>query len=65
MKLCETCKKTNCNKSIVTIQEKDMITMKCIEYEKDEEKVKGYKKPLERTAKFNRPVMGLYSPSWN
>lgn len=42
MKLCETCKKTNCNKSIVTIQEKDMITIKCIEYEKDEEKIKGY-----------------------
>lgn len=65
MELCETCKKTKCNKSIVTIQEKDMTTIKCIEYEKDEEKVKGYKKPLERTAKFSRSVMGLYSPSWN
>lgn len=38
MELCETCKKTNCNKSIATIQEKDMTTIKCIEYEKDEEK---------------------------
>lgn len=47
MELCKTCKKSNCNKSIVTIQEKDMITIKCIEYEKDEEKIKGYKEEKE------------------
>lgn len=65
MELCKTCKKNKCNKSIVTIKEKDMTTIKCIEYEKDEEKIRGYKKPLERTAKVQRTLMGLYSPSWN
>lgn len=65
MELCETCKKTKCNKSIVTIQEKDMTTIKCVEYEKDEEKVKGYVRPKEKTARPQRTVMGLYSPSWN
>ena len=65
MKLCETCKKVKCSKSIVIIEEDNLKTIKCIDYEKDEEKIKGYVKPKEKTAKIQRTVMGLYSPSWN
>ena len=65
MKLCETCTKQNCKKNIVVIQENNLMTIKCLDYEKDERKIKGYKKQLERTAKINKSVMGLYNPSWN
>ena len=65
MKLCETCTKRNCNKEIVVIQENNLTTIKCLDYEKDESKIKGYKKQLERTAKINKSVMGLYNPNWN
>lgn len=65
MKLCETCTKTNCKKRIVIIQEDNLITTKCLDYAKDESKIKGYKKQLERTAKINKSVMGLYDPSWD
>lgn len=65
MKLCETCTKRNCNKEIVVIQENNLTTIKCLDYEKDIDKVRGYKKPLEKTAKVNKSVMGLYNPSWN
>lgn len=37
---------------------------KCIDYEKDKDKIEGYKKPLTRTAKLERTVMGLSSPDW-
>ena len=49
MKLCETCTKTNCKKRIVVIKQDNLMTTKCLDYEKDIEKIKGYKKPLERT----------------
>lgn len=65
MKLCETCTKQNCKKNIIVIQEDNLITIKCLDYEKDETKIRGYKKQLERTAKINKSVMGLYNPSWN
>lgn len=65
MKLCETCKKRNCNKRIVLTTQDNLMTIKCLDYEKDENKVRGYKKPLERTARFTKSVMGLYNPSWN
>lgn len=65
MKLCETCTKQKCKKNIVVIQENNLITTKCLDYEKDENKIKGYKEPLERTAKFSKSIMGLYNPSWN
>ena len=65
MKLCETCTKQNCKKNIVVIKQDNLITTKCLDYEKDETKIRGYKKQLERTAKINRSVMGLYNPSWN
>ena len=66
MKLCETCTKRNCNKRIVVVTTQDnLMTIKCLDYEKDIIKVKGYKKPLERTAKFSKSIMGLYNPSWD
>lgn len=65
MKLCETCKKEKCNKIIVITHQDNLTTIKCIEYEKDEDKIQGYKKPLERTAEFSKSVMGLYNPSWD
>lgn len=42
MELCKTCKNKNCNKSIVTIKESNMITIKCLDYQKDESKIEGY-----------------------
>ena len=65
MKLCETCTKRNCKKRVVVIQENNLITIKCLDYEKDETKIQGYKKQLERTAKINKSIMGLYNPSWD
>ena len=65
MKLCETCTKQNCKKNIVVIKQDNLITTKCLDYERDETKIRGYKKQLERTAKINKSVMGLYNPSWN
>lgn len=65
MKLCETCTKRNCKKRVVVIQEDNLITTKCLDYEKDEDKIKGYKKQLERTAKISKSIMGLYNPSWD
>lgn len=65
MKLCETCTKRNCKHSIVAIKQDGLIIIKCLDYEKDETKIRGYKKQLERTAKINKSVMGLYNPSWN
>lgn len=65
MKLCETCTKRNCNKRIVLTTQDNLMTIKCLDYEKDENKVRGYEKPLERTARFTKSVMGLYNPSWN
>lgn len=65
MKLCETCKKEKCNKSIVITQQDNLTTIKCLDYEKDKDKIQGYKKPLERTAEYQRTVMGLYNPSWD
>lgn len=65
MELCETCKKEKCNKSIVITQQDNLTTIKCLDYEKDKDKIQGYKKPLERTAEYQRTVMGLYSSSWD
>ena len=42
MKLCETCTKQNCKKNIVVIQEDNLTTIQCLDYEKDESKIKAY-----------------------
>ena len=51
MELCECCKSKECNKNIVTIEYKDYKLIKCLDYVKDESKIKGYVAPLEVTAK--------------
>lgn len=65
MELCKTCKKTLCEKNMEIVKQGNLVTIRCLDYEKDENKIKGYKKPLERTAKFSKSVMGLYNPSWD
>ena len=65
MELCETCKNDNCSKKIIIKEESKIKTIKCLEYEKDKDKIKGYIKPKEKTAKIEKSVMGLYNPSWN
>lgn len=65
MKLCETCTRRNCKKNIVVIKQDNLTTIQCLDYEKDENKIQGYKKQLERTAKISKSIMGLYNPSWN
>ena len=65
MKLCETCTKRNCKNRVVVIQENNLTTIQCLDYEKDETKIQGHKKQLERTAKISKSIMGLYNPSWD
>lgn len=65
MELCETCKNNNCSKKIIIKEESKIKTIKCLEYEKDKDKIKGYIKPKEKTAKIEKSVMELYNPSWN
>ena len=59
MKLCETCTKQNCKHSIVEIKQDNLITIKCLDHEKDVDKIKGYKKPLNRTARQCDTLMKL------
>jgi hypothetical protein len=59
MKLCETCTKRNCNKRIVVTTQDNLMTIKCLDYEKDETKINGYKKQLERTARQCNTLMKL------
>ena len=62
--LCKTCLKTCCKKRIIKIDQQDLKIIKCLDYKKDQEKVKGYVKQVNRTAKFQRTLMGLYSSDW-
>lgn len=57
--MCETCKNKTCGKGIALIKLDNMIIAKCTDYEKDENKIKGYKKPKERTAKQKKSLMGF------
>lgn len=59
MQLCETCKKKNCNKRIVITEYDNLKVIKCLDYEKDIEKIEGYKKKECRTAKQLKPLMDL------
>ena len=44
MKLCDSCKKTLCDKKMEITRQGNLITIRCIEYEKDSSKIHGYKK---------------------
>lgn len=59
MELCDSCKKTLCEKNMEIIKEDDLVTIRCIDYEKDESKIQGYKKPLLRTARQCDTLMKL------
>lgn len=59
MELCDSCKKTLCEKNMEIIKEDDLVTIRCIDYEKDESKIQGYRKPLFRTARQCNTVMKL------
>lgn len=64
MELCSTCKRVKCNKSIVIIKQENMKIIKCIEYEKDEKKIKGYVRPLKRTAKLQPLLFEGFISDW-
>ena len=59
MELCKTCKKTLCQKKIEIIKQGNLVTIRCIEYEKDPSKIHGYKKQLNRTARQYNALMKL------
>lgn len=59
MKLCDSCKNKNCNKPIVIIEEEGLTTIKCHDYVKDVDKVKGYIDPLWITAHKSKALMDL------
>lgn len=51
MELCDTCKLIECRKNIVMKKRGNLTIIKCLDYKKDIEKVKGYMQPLLVTAK--------------
>lgn len=59
MKLCDSCKKTLCDKKMEITRQGNLITIRCIEYEKDSSKIHGYKKQLNRTARQYHTLMNL------
>lgn len=59
MELCKTCKKTLCQKKIEITKQGNLVTIRCIEYEKDPSKIQGYKKQLYRTARQGDTLMKL------
>lgn len=63
-KMCPYCK-GNCSKGIAIIEEQSTIYAKCVDYKKDEDKIQGYIKPLERTAKIGSCVMRGFISDWN
>ena len=59
MELCDTCKKTLCEKNMEITRQGNLVTIRCKEYEKDEAKIHGYKKQLNRTARQGYTLMNL------
>lgn len=59
MELCDTCKKTLCEKKMEIIRQGDIVTIRCKEYEKDANKIQGYKTPVCRTARQYHTLMDL------
>lgn len=59
MELCDSCKKTLCEKNMEITKQDDIVTIRCKEYEKDETKIHGYKKLLYRTARQCDALMKL------
>lgn len=59
MKLCDSCKKALCEKNMEITRQGDIVTIRCREYEKDPDKIQGYKKQLNRTARQCDALMKL------
>ena len=59
MELCDSCKKTLCEKNMEITRQGNLVTIRCKQYEKDASKIHGYKKQLNRTAKQNKALMDL------
>ena len=59
MELCKTCKKTLCEKNMEITKQGDIVTIRCKEYEKDANKIQGYKRQLCRTARQYHTLMNL------
>lgn len=59
MELCDTCKNITCERKLKIIKEDNLITIKCLDYKKDNSKIQGYKKQLNRTAKQQDTLMNL------
>ena len=59
MELCDSCKKTLCEKNMEIVKQGNLVTIRCKEYEKDESKIHGYKKQLNRTARQHHTLMNL------
>ncbi len=61
--ICKYCKK-QCSKAIVIEEDISTESIKCVDYEKDESKIEGYIRPLEKTAKIQRCVMPRLMSKW-
>ena len=59
MELCKTCKKTLCEKNMEIIKQGNLVTIRCLDYEKDASKIHGYKKQMNRTARQGNTIMKL------
>lgn len=59
MELCDSCKKTLCDKNMEITRQENLVTIRCKEYEKDVSKIQGYKKQLYRTARQCDTIMKL------
>ena len=59
MKLCDSCKKTLCEKNMEITKQGDIVTIRCKEYEKDANKIHSYKAPVYRTARQYHTSMDL------
>lgn len=65
-KICPYCK-GDCNKGITIVKDYNNSTTyaKCVDYEKDKDKIQGYVRPLERTAKMGSCVMKGFISDWS
>ena len=59
MELCDSCKKTLCEKNMEIVKQGNLVTIRCLDYEKDPNKIQGYKKQLNRTARQCDMLMKL------
>ena len=59
MELCDSCKKKKNKKNMEITKQGNLVTIRCKEYEKNPDKIHGYKKQLYRTARQHDALMKL------